>query len=158
MTRKVYEWKMEGFARGIDPEAAVDELSRIEMIYGTITAKNILQASIPKDALFHKLFTWDNKKAAFRYRLAEARRLIKNISVRIISNGQPVHISVYEVVTHAEGRQYFHIDNFRKEDVDEIRRNVLAQFNSIKAKLALYKQFDKIRKKIEQTAEMLANS
>ena len=62
MTSK-FEWKMASFAKGIDAEKALQELERIETIYGQLTAETILEASKPKRSLLHSLFEWDDSVA-----------------------------------------------------------------------------------------------
>ena len=76
-----YEWRIGSFAKDIDPDLAVAELERIENVYGALTPENILEASKTEGAYLHKLFTWDDQKAANLYRLQQARQILNNIEI-----------------------------------------------------------------------------
>ena len=49
-TLQQYAWKLVGLAKGIDIDAAVQELGRIESLYGSLTPENVLDASRPEKA------------------------------------------------------------------------------------------------------------
>lgn len=148
METKKYNWIQKGFAKGIDPDLAILELERIENVFGSLTAENILKASEPEEALFHSLFTWNDSEAANQYRLSQARTIINNIEVRILSNGEEKHIPVFEIVTREEGRVYKHISDFTKEDIESLKSNAVKSLNFWKNKLSNYKQFDVVVQKI----------
>jgi hypothetical protein len=84
-----YAWKLASLAKGIDVQDAVTELDRIKSIYGSLTPENVLNASRLETAVLYKLFNWDDAKAAEHYRLQQARTILNNIEVKVISNGQP---------------------------------------------------------------------
>jgi hypothetical protein len=140
---KKYEWKMKSFAKGIDPDLAVQELERIESLFGSLTPENVIKASIDEGATLHPLFEWDNSKAAENYRLQQARTLINNVEVKIIHDGQPRSISVYEVVNIGEQRAYKHIEAMTPNDVEQVRKSTLRELGSLKTKLSIYNQFNR---------------
>lgn len=144
-----YEWRMKSFARGIDPDAVVAELERIENVYGSLTAENVLRASESEDALLHKLFEWDDSKAAEQYRMQQARNIINNVEIRIIHDGEPRQISVYEVVNVGEQRVYKHIDQMSESEVEQVRRATLRNLNTLREKLSVYKEFRKVLRHID---------
>lgn len=150
MENKKYHWIQKGFAKGIDPDAAIKELERIESHYGSLTPENVLDAAKPEDSLFHSLFTWDNKEAARLYRLQEARHLLNNIEVRVIHDGSEKRIPVFEVVKSHDARAYKHIDSFTKEDITQVKGDAVRAFNYWKNKLSVYKEFESIIPKIDE--------
>lgn len=157
--KKIYNWQLEGFAKGIDPQKAAREFARIERIYGSLTAENILEAAKPEDSLFHKLFTWDDTIAARNYRLSEARRIINNIQVTTIYHGRPIMVSAYEVISRKdEDRRYIRIDQMQPDDIDQVKQSVITQLRALKIKLAVFKRFDDVLFQIEKTTEMLVSS
>lgn len=149
-TSKKYAWIQKGFSKGIDPDAAVIELERIESQYGALTPENILEAAKPEDSLFHALFTWNNQEAARLHRLQEARHLLNNIEVRVVHDGSERRIPVFEVVKRPEGRVYKHVDSFTKEDIIQVKSDAVRAFNYWKSKLAVYKEFENIIPKIDE--------
>lgn len=157
METKKYNWIRNGLAKGIDPDLAIAELERIEILFGALTAENILNASTSDDTLFHQLFTWDDTEAAIKYRLSQARTILNNIEVKIISDGQEKHIPVYEIVSTPEGRSYKHISNFSKEDVLMLKNSAVKALNYWKNKLTFYKEFDSAIKKIDDAINEVEN-
>lgn len=137
-----YNWRLKSFAKGIDPDAAVEELERIENIYGSLTAENILRESEQEGAILHPLFEWNNDAAAIKYRLQQARLILNNVTVSIIQDGATREISVYEVVNIGESRTYKNVETMSPMDVDQVRKATINELNRIKDKLSFYKNFD----------------
>lgn len=150
-----YEWKLKSFAKGIDPDEAVKELERIEGLFGSLTPENVIKASIDEGAILHPLFEWDNNKAAEQYRLQQARNLINNVEIRIVQDGQPRAISVYEIVNVGEHRAYKHIESMTRSEIDQVKRTVLHGLNNMKAKLSFYKEFEATIKHIDSAIETI---
>lgn len=138
---KKYEWKLASFAKGIDPDDAVKELERIESIYGSLTPDNILKESYLEDSILHPLFEWNDNSAAQNYRLQQARNLLNNVTVKIIHNGEPRQISVYEVVNLGEDRCYKHIESLTPTDIEQVKKATIRELNNLKNKLSIYKDF-----------------
>lgn len=156
MTKK-YEWGLASFAKGINPNEAVKELGKIEKSYGSLTPEHILDAALPEASLFHSLFTWDDAKAANQYRLEQARRILNNVRVTIIADGQPRVIPVYEVVRFDGGNVYKHIDSFSVEDVEVVKTRTVRDLNALRQKLSLYKQFEVAVNKLGEVVEEISN-
>lgn len=150
-----YSWIRSGFAKGIEPDEAIRELERIEANYGALTPENILDASKSEDALFHSLFTWDDNQAAHNYRLQEARVILNNIEIKVVSDGSEKRIPVFEVIKNADGRAYKHIESFTKEDILQVKSESVKAFNYWKNKLSIYKEFDQAIIKIDEVISEL---
>jgi hypothetical protein len=150
-----YKWNIKSFAKNIDPNIAVQELTRIENIYGSLTPENILNASVSEDALFHPLFEWDDSEAARHYRLQQARVIINNIQVVTISNGEERFISNYEIITVEEGRAYKAIDSMSSDDIEQVKHRIIRDLNALKNKLSIYKQFEKLLIKLDEAIEII---
>lgn len=137
---KDYAWKLVGLAKGINIDDAVQELERIESLYGSLTPENVLDASRPKNALLHNYFEWDDSVAAERHRIQQARVLLNNIEVKIISNGQPKQVAVYEVVKSSSGQQYKSLQTMSVDDIDFIKARTKKELAILKDKLSVYKE------------------
>ena len=92
--------------------------------------------------LFHKFFEWDESKAAFHYRLQQARTILNNIEVTVITDGEPRQIAVFEITTRSEG--YKSITTLTSEDVDYIRESTARQLTTMRDKLRTYKSFKRV--------------
>jgi hypothetical protein len=146
-------WKMKGLAKGVDPLQANEEIQRLQNIYGNITPEIIVNEASNPDNILHKIFEWDNEKAGYHYRLQQARILLNNIQVTIISDGEKLNIDVYEVTTRSEG--YKSIDTFDANDIKYVRENTLMQLKYLKNKIAVYKEFNKVVEYLEMAIEVV---
>jgi hypothetical protein len=137
-----YKWRLNGLARKVDAEKAVTELERINTIFGKLTPELIVDTAREKESTLHPLFDWDNSIAAEKWRLQQARTVLNNIEITVISNGETREIPAYEVTTKTEG--YKNILYFEKSDVDFVKDQILRDLGYLKTKLQLYKNFDKV--------------
>jgi hypothetical protein len=150
-----YEWKMRSLAKGIDPEEAIAEIERIENLYGSLTAENVLKAAQPEDSLFHCLFQWDDSKAAHQFRLQQARNIINNIEVKVVSDGGERSIPVFEIVNLGEGRVYKSIQSMDKDDVEYVKQSVKREISYLRSKLSTYNSFEATIKHLDNALETL---
>lgn len=148
-----YNWKMKGLAKRVDPSIAAEELKRIQDIYGSITPEILVKEAKKRNSPLHKIFEWNDSKAAENYRLQQARILLNNIQVSIITDNEVKNISVYEVTSVKEG--YKSIDTFSPDDIEYVRITIERDLFFLKKKLSLYKQFDKVLECINQAIEAL---
>lgn len=156
MSVKNYAWKIPSFAKNIDIDLAIQEMERIESLYGSLTPQNILDASRPQRALFHTLFQWDDAVAAEHHRLQQARIILNNIEVTVVSDGQPKQISVYEVIKQPSiGAVYKSVNSMTIDDIDFIKMRTLKELNILKDKLSVYKEFNKVTSSLNQAIQDL---
>jgi hypothetical protein len=148
-----YTWKMKGLAYGVDPSVAAMELLRLQTVYGVITPDKIVKEASNKNSLLHPIFEWDDSKAGHNYRLQQARTLLNNIEVTIISDGEPVKISNYEVTSIKDG--YKSIDSFTPADFDYVKNSILRELSYLKGKLKTYKEFEKASFHIQAAIESI---
>jgi hypothetical protein len=150
-----YQWKMRSLAKGIDPELAIAEIERIESLYGSLTPENVLDASRDESALLHTLFQWDDSKAAHQFRLQQARSILNNIEVNVISDGESRTIPVFEVVNLGEGRVYKSIQQMDSNDIEYVKKAVRREISYLKNKLSTYNTFEKTIKHLDDALETL---
>jgi len=148
-----YKWKLEGLGKGVDVALVVEELTRLQKVNRILTPEVVVRAAEDNNSILHKLFEWDDNKAAYNWRLQQARTILNNIEVTIITDGEPREIAVFEVTTRSEG--YKSVDTFTNEDVDFIRASILRQLNTMKSKLKTYKEFDKVLFYIDKAIEVV---
>ena len=119
-----YKWKLEGLGKGVDVTLVVEELTRLQEVNRILTPEVVVRAAEDNNSILHKLFEWDENKAAYNWRLQQARTILNNIEVTIITDGEPREIAVFEVTTRSEG--YKSVDTFTNEDVDFVRQYIEA--------------------------------
>jgi hypothetical protein len=148
MAKKMYEWKMPGLAKGLDATEAMRELKRIEKTYGALTPEIIVEAAKPSKSVLHCIFEWDDQRAAEQHRLNQARKLLNNIDVQIISDGQPRQVPVFELVRKNEENVYKNISDLTEEEIQQVKKNAIRELNFWKSKLGFYKDFQSAAEKI----------
>jgi len=74
----VYKWRFYNYP--VDANVVGRALEEIEKEHGEVTAELLLKKATPKDSELHSLFTWENKKAAEKWRLHEARLIITAVA------------------------------------------------------------------------------
>lgn len=150
-----YEWKLKSLAKGIDPDLAVQELERIESVYGVLSAEHLLNESRSPGAILHPLFEWQEDVAAEKFRLQQARFIINNVQVKIIKDGNISSIPVYEIVTINGDRGYKNIQVMTEGDVQQVRKAAMRDLASIKAKLQAYESLEQTRTHIQDAMDTL---
>jgi hypothetical protein len=150
-----YSWKLASLAKGINVQDAVTELNRIKSIYGSLTPENVLDASRVETAVLHKLFNWDDAKAAEHYRLQQARTILNNIEVKVISNGQPKQIAVYEIIRDKSTQEYKSIQSMTTTDISFIKKRTKQELTILKDKLSIYKELSDVTTALSVAIEAL---
>ena len=91
-----YEFRNGAHIKGVTADQAGDELARIYVEKGELTAPLVVDESRPEEAPLHPAFEWDDAVAAERHREHQARNIIR--SVKVITEDKPsepvyVHVS-----------------------------------------------------------------
>lgn len=129
---------------------------------GTLTAGEVLKAARPDDSPIHDCFIWDDSRAAEKYRLEQARYLLRSIEVLVLSDdgernvraffkcempeGSDEERSIYvtaEVVAHDA---YFH---------SQILKRALQEIKAWQGRYRDYSELRQIFGAIEQTQRKL---
>lgn len=98
----VYRWKSGARFRA-DAERIGEELENI----GTLIPEEIVNFAEDDKTELHKCFTWDDSKAAYLYRLEEARSVVQGIiTVDQSPDREPIEYRAFESVIVGEQRQY----------------------------------------------------
>jgi len=79
-----YGWKDGARTKRLDIEAVIPVLQRLEIKHGALTPEDVLTEARKRTSPLHGFFTWDDTEAARQWRLAEARELIRSVTVTYI--------------------------------------------------------------------------
>lgn len=153
-----YQWKMKGFAGKINPEDALNEIKKAEVLFGKITAETVLNVAKDENSVLHGMFEWDDSLAAEKYRLSQARTIINNIEVRVVNERGVINIPVFEIVRNETlGQQYKNIDVLTHDEISFVKATTIKNINQLKDKLSIYKVFDKVIPHLEFAIDELNN-
>lgn len=150
-TKNQYQWKMASIFKDIDVDLAVKEFEKIEQKYGALTPANIVESAKSRKSILHPAFEWDDTIAAEKFRLQQARIIINNVEVIIVSDSGTTEIAVFEMVNVEEsGRQYKHIQTLTFNEIEQVKNNTLAALTQLSNKLKVYKQFNKVLEHLQE--------
>lgn len=96
------------------------ELRAIHSRDGVLTCEAVLDAARPKNSPLHDYFTWEDSRAAERYRLIEAGKLIATVRIeyRQKKAAQIIYTPAFiPTGTNSEGkRQYYPVEEVTRND------------------------------------------
>lgn len=89
----VYEWKGRKF--GVSANIVGKEVEKIEKKHGEVTPKSLVDAARPEKSALHKLFEWDDAKAAEGYRRRQALDIITHLAIVQEDMSEPTTVRAY---------------------------------------------------------------
>lgn len=110
-------------------QVVVRALERIEEEHGVITPETVVATARPASSPLHGYFEWNNTKAADKYRLWQARMLIRSVSVvyEMDGDGKSNRGFVNMTVTVDNKPERGYIGIARAMSDDELREQLLKQ-------------------------------
>lgn len=122
----------------------------IEGRYGKVTPQNFLDESRPEESPTHKLFEWDDEKAAENYRRQQAQRVILDLRIEIIKDdGESTKAPAYVNVAPVDDVGSYY-NTVRAFSVRETREIVLKRaYNELEAFRTKYRNLKELAKVID---------
>lgn len=150
MARKmVYEWGKRAFA--VDPQIVGETVQGIAKREGYCTPAQLVAVAADSDSPLHRLFTWDEAKAASRWREHEARQVIGSLSVTVkmgdSESRAPAFISVgHTADTQERGEGYRPLAVVQKtpEFRDEALHEVISRMEALRQRYASVEGLDPV--------------
>jgi|SRR5215472_2243064 len=79
----------------VSEEVIKQELATIETAEGRLVPSTVVDAARAPDSPLHPLFEWDDSAAAEKYRLDQARTIIRRVTVTVTTQEETVTIPAY---------------------------------------------------------------
>ena len=157
----VYDWK---YPWAVPAQVAGEYLSELEKREGKLTPELVLNESRDENAVLHPCFEWDDEKAAESYRLWQAGKILRDITVTIVrEEHEPKIIRAYVNVTdqqkHEKGA-YVSL-NVAMNNGDykaQVLKNALYELQTFKNKYADYVELEKVFIAIDELAEKIGEA
>lgn len=155
---KKYAWAFNAIDfKPISPDETGHELERIRLLYGELQAPAVVEESRSDSAVLHPCFEWDDTKAARRFRVRQARKIIQCIgTMHTTQDGQTEVMRYYVNVRDPSGSRSYH----RMPDAltdEQLRPRVLKELQStmmfFKNKYKAYKDLAEIFSTVEGVLE-----
>lgn len=153
-----YQWNLKGFGKKIDPDKALAEIQKAEVLFGKITPENVLKIAEDESSVIHDLFDWEDSRAAHNWRLSQARNIINNIEVKVVSNNGPLTIPAFEISRDNGNSQYKLVETMTVNERKYIIDSTISTINTLKNKLATLKSLDKAIYFLDSAIDELKNS
>jgi len=107
-------------------KAAMAELQRMSKTNGgKITPEELVQAARDENSPLHHFFEWDDDKAAEKYRLMQARTLIRSCRLNVTVNKRKLELPYYVRDPEAESTNQGYVETGRLPSQEDLSREVL---------------------------------
>lgn len=121
----VYEYSWNGPQRAVDATTVGQHIEKLQQKYGEVTPDIFLESARSEKSKIHKLFEWDDTKAAEKYRKWQATNIICALKVTVIEEDHTPIITRAFVTTEERSTGYVHIRDAMSDE--EKRESVIAQ-------------------------------
>jgi hypothetical protein len=90
-----------GFETGnLTPQIVGDALADIEDRHGVINPHTVVNESRPKNAPLHPVFEWCDEIAAEKWRVEQARRVVRSVEIIAKDRNEPTQIAYVNIQSH----------------------------------------------------------
>lgn len=149
----VYTWSIPKYS--VSADVAGMEFERIEREHGEVSAEVVLDEARPEDAVLHNEFEWDNLKAAEKFRLNQAKSMIRALIVSSEdTNNRPMRAFV-DTTPDTKKASYISIGTAIRDE--ELRKvvlgNAMREMQIFKAKYSNYKELAKVMAAMDAVLE-----
>ena len=100
-------------------------VAQLENEKGEITPQIVVEAASDPDSLLHSLFDWDDTSAAHKYRIEQARQLLRSIRIQLTVVDRPVRVPAYLRDPDKHGDEQGYVNTARLRTDEEKRREAL---------------------------------
>lgn len=158
-----YEWRPGSRFSHLDPQVVGEELDRIERERGALTAEVVVEEAADPSSPLHPAFEWNDSAAAHRYRLEQARALMRSLIVRVYiparERSEPVRARLAVTAPGGGPKRYvwyteaMRRPEWRKEVLEQARRDLRA----LLTKYAVFRELAAIFERALQEVERLTD-
>ena len=158
----VYDWK---YPWAVPAQVAGEYLSELEKREGKLTPELVLNESRDENAVLHPCFEWDDEKAAESYRLWQAGKILRDITVTIEreETAPPriirAYVNISDQQKHEKGA-YVSL-NVAMNNGDykaQVLKNALYELQTFKNKYVDYVELEKVFIAIDELAEKIGEA
>lgn len=121
------------------------ELMAVRKEYGTLTPANVVEAARDEDHPLHGRFEWDDAVAGEKYRLDQARKLIRVVREAYTdAAGRPGDVRTFHAIPRAEGGMaYEPLDEIVHDDIASqiLLKSMEREWRQLKARYERFAEF-----------------
>lgn len=126
---------------------------------GRHTPEEIVAAATPKESSIHEFFDWNDKSAAHKHRLQQARFYSRSIEITVVRGDQeekaPLFYSVQRDAEEENGRRYVSLPTLLEEPdtAQQILGRLALEVDRVNQK---YEQFGRLFPEVDQALRRLS--
>ena len=164
----IYKWgkSFNALAAGVSLNAKFDaqdvgeELAAIREQHGFVKPEILVERAKPKRSKYHKAFEWDAETGAERYRLEQAKLMIRSVKVVYEdSKGEPAEVRAFTSIINPDGKGRIYIPTEegmeRRETRDEILMQCLSGLIRWRKRWAEYNELANVVELIDQATSSI---
>ena len=155
---KKYDWDHPWNVKGLTASIAVQTFEKVKKEYGNLTPENLVSHSQNPNSYLHPLFEWDNDKAAHSHRIQQARLIINNVKITILSDGESKSIGAYEIVRTESEAGYKNITTFTQSDIEYVKEATMKTLIQVSTKMKTYRQFNEVVFELNKVIKTLSKT
>ena len=149
----VYEYK--GDVKYSVPAQTVGKIfEKIEKREGKVTNVAVLDSARPASSPIHKIFEWDDQRAAEQYRLGQATRLICSVYAvtEEVETAEPIKVRAFVNVSVKKEGEFVSVARaFTDEDMRaKVLADAMKELNAFRQKYENYTEFARLFNEIEK--------
>lgn len=131
-----HEWRIGARAGVVDPEVAASVLNRLNKKHGAVTPDAVVKEASKKSSPIHDWFEWDDTEAAKKYRLEQARELIRSVHVTIVGNDEGHTVRAFVHMGRDVGYEDIHTVLSVRDKREEMLARALRELEAFRRKYA----------------------
>ena len=144
MIKTVWRNEVAGMYKGIDAQAVADEIAGIGE---AVTAEQIVDRAKDENTELHKCFTWDDEAAAEKYRIIEARQIVRHLvreELPDVKTDTPP-LRIFYKTSNGEGYKHIERTIIKKEDeYQALLGRAMMELRAFKAKYSMLEELREI--------------
>ena len=142
MMRTVWRKEVEGLYKGVDPQKVADEIIEIGE---DVTPEQLVERAKDESTELHKCFTWDDEEAAMKYRIIEARNVMRYLVREQAPDDDRPPVRTFYKTDNGSG--YKHLERTIMRNVDEYQSllaRAMRELQAFKAKYSMLEELQEI--------------
>lgn len=153
----IYKYKIPGEYK-IPAQVAGEELSRIEQEYGSLTPSIVLESARSEGSRLHDAFEWRDNVAAEKFRIGQASKMIRSITVVMEDDTSREPVSAFVNITVGKQKaKYININAAMSDPVTKMTtlQNALMELRAFRRKYMQLSELAKLFQEIEELEEAI---
>ena len=146
---ETYKWKIPGIFKDADPSKVKEE---IDSLGDTVEPSDIVSFAENPNTELHKCFEWDDTEAARKYRISQARNVLRSLVVEVrTENKEPTLLRV-RYVTEGKGYKSTELILSNQNEYDALLRRAKAELLAFREK---YKSLNELEEVFDAIDEII---